>query len=973
MMEAVRAHVARGEEPLLVVPTAADQARYRRELAEGGLVLGARVERFQGLLAEIVKRAGQARRREGPPLGTLARERMLARLSDARPGLAREIARVIADIEAQRITPARLRGALDVWRAEQEGPDGELASLERLGDVFERYRQTLVKMHRTDPELRVTRSLDELRRTPALWGSTPVLLYGFDDFSDLQLDAIETLGVVVGGHVTVSLAYEPGRVAFAGRAATFQRLSPLADSNTVLAPRAEYYARHARDALHHLERSLLGEEITRVEPGEAVRLLQGGSPRAELELVAGEIRSLLDAGVPGGEIAIVHRAPDSIAQLLQEVLEDFEIPHAAPRRVMFAHTAGGRALLGLLRLALGEGDLNDLLAWLGAPGVLDRPELANRLERRARRTGALDGARAVAMWEEDHWPIDRIGRLRDAATTGAQALAEALTSELEWLFLAPRRASASVLGEDHLDEARALHGARRALEELRDLGRSAPDLAPTPAEMAEALEELELSRVEGLDANRVAVLDPLSLRARRVRMVFACGLQEGVFPAHATPHPLLSEEARRKLASSSGLVLRPQPDALAAERYLLYALASRPEERLTLSWHTADENGAPLAPSLFVDDVCDLFADTLRERASHRFAGSAGWPGPGRPAGAMAIREQAIERASAGRRVRPIAALADEHVLGELRDRSLWSASALEAWAGCPVKWFVERLLRARDLAPDPEPIARGGLAHAALKQTLEGLRARTGSARLTPASVGLAKRMLGESLSELQDSYPLSVAPERLPGARRRLHVDLERYLEHAAEQQSRLEPAYLELEFGFDEPREESLAASSCHSEPPSAGSLPALDLGEGVRLRGRIDRVDIGSAGEAVVYDYKGRSAPPAARWVGDGALQVALYMRAVEKLLGHAPAGGLYQPLAGRDIRARGVLDADSGLELECVRTDVLERPQLEELLDACVALASRAAAQARSGALEPRPDTCAYGGGCAYPTICRCER
>jgi RecB family exonuclease len=152
-----------------------------------------------------------------------------------------------------------------------------------------------------------------------------------------------------------------------------------------------------------------------------------------------------------------------------------------------------------------------------------------------------------------------------------------------------------------------------------------------------------------------------------------------------------------------------------------------------------------------------------------------------------------------------------------------------------------------------------------------------------------------------------------------------------------------------------------------------LPALDLGEGVRLRGRIDRVDIGSAGEAVVYDYKGRSAPPAARWVGDGALQVALYMRAVEKLLGHAPAGGLYQPLAGRDIRARGVLDADSGLELECVRTDVLERPQLEELLDACVALASRAAAQARSGALEPRPDTCAYGGGCAYPTICRCER
>jgi hypothetical protein len=84
-------------------------------------------------------------------------------------------------------------------------------------------------------------------------------------------------------------------------------------------------------------------------------------------------------------------------------------------------------------------------------------------------------------------------------------------------------------------------------------------------------------------------------------------------------------------------------------------------------------------------------------------------------------------------------------------------------------------------------------------------------------------------------------------------------------------------------------------------------------------------------------------------------------------------GFYQPLAGRDIRARGVLDADSHLELDCVRTDRLGRADLHELIDECVASALRAASQARSEALEPRPDTCAYGGGCAYPTICRCER
>ena len=459
-------------------------------------------------------------------------------------------------------------------------------------------------------------------------------------------------------------------------------------------------------------------------------------------------------------------------------------------------------------------------------------------------------------------------------------------------------------------------------------------------------------------------------------MVFACGLQEGVFPTTATPHPLLQEHQRRELAQGSGLVLRGEPDSLAAERYLLYALASRPLERLTVSWHIADEQGTPLARSLFVDDICDLFCATLTERTVRRVAGAADWPGPGRPAGAMARSAAAIgaTAASAAAPPSPIAPLRDERMLGEMRERVLWSASSLKSWTGCPVRWFVERLLRADDIEPDPEPLKRGGLAHAALKDTLERLRERGGSARLTPASVGLAKRLLAEALLELEPSYPLSVAPERLPGARRRLQVDLERYLECAAEQASPLEPTYLELEFGFaQETGDESGGSSARSGAAGGVEALPPLQLGNGVLLRGRIDRVDLGRAGEAVVYDYKGRSAPPAAKWLGDGAFQLALYMRAVEALLDRTAVGGFYQPLAGRDIRARGVLDGDSAVELECVRTDRLEHEQMRELIDQCLAAALRAAAEARSGALEPRPDTCAYNGGCAYPTICRCER
>jgi ATP-dependent helicase/DNAse subunit B len=301
--------------------------------------------------------------------------------------------------------------------------------------------------------------------------------------------------------------------------------------------------------------------------------------------------------------------------------------------------------------------------------------------------------------------------------------------------------------------------------------------------------------------------------------------------------------------------------------------------------------------------------------------------------------------------------LRDPQVLEELRARP-WSASSLELWIACPARWFVERMLRPDSPEPDPEPLTRGGLAHAALRDTLEGLRERTGSARVTTARLGLARELLGEALARHEREFPLSVRSERVPSARRRLEADLERYLTHAAAQDSPLEPRWLELGFGFED----------------EEGSLPALDLGGGVMLRGRIDRIDVLPGGEAVVvYDYKGARVTPGARWIEDGKIQLALYMRAAERLLGVRVVGGLYQPLGGVDLRARGVLDAGAGVGVECVRTDLFDATELDTLLEDAVGLARAAAAQAVAGEIEARPLTCAYTGGCSHPAICRAGR
>src|SRR4051812_16540538 len=72
VLGSVRAALDR--EPLLVVPNAGDVDRYRRELAEGGIVFGARVVRFAELVEEAARRAGIT----GTPLGPTARDRVVA-------------------------------------------------------------------------------------------------------------------------------------------------------------------------------------------------------------------------------------------------------------------------------------------------------------------------------------------------------------------------------------------------------------------------------------------------------------------------------------------------------------------------------------------------------------------------------------------------------------------------------------------------------------------------------------------------------------------------------------------------------------------------------------------------------------------------------------------------------------------------------------------------------------------------------
>ena len=964
VLDGYRAALRRGEAPILVVPTLADVEHYRAELAVGGVVFGARVVRFAWLMEEVAKRGDV----HGRPLPALARERVAAAAvattplvalapSAATGGFVRALLRLVDELEEARVTPQRLTQALRAWAG---GDAGRRAYADEVAGLYAAYRRRLERLGRRDEPLHAAAALDALREDPAAWGETPVFLYGFDDLTALQRDAVQTLAAT-GGQVVLSLAFEPGRLAFAGRATTFAELHHSGAEHVALQARAEHYAPAARAALHHLERELFELPMAGrlfepypVDSGDAITLLQGGGERAELELVAAEIARLIsEEGFDAQEIAVVLRDPRPLAPLLSEVFGALGVPVAIDRRVAFGHTALGRGLVALLRCALLDGSAEDLLAWLRTPGLLHHPELADGLEASARQAGARTAAAARALWEAEHWTLDALDRVGDAHRRGAGELLARLSDELATLFAAPRKRAAEVLTGPSAQDADVLVAGRRALEELCAIVAADRTLAPSPSELAALLDDLEVRGVIAPASGRVTVSEPLALRARRVRALFACGLQEGVFPAVPGSEPFFGDGERDAIAAASGLRLRRRDD-LGAERYLFYATVSRPEERLYLCWHEANDDGEQAVPSFFLSDVCDLFGPGLLEQRRMRTLGQVGWPGDVAPTPRERLR--AVAAAGPRHREAPIAALADAALLGELRDRPTWSASGIELWAGCPVKWFVERRLNPDGLTPDPELMLRGQLVHAVLEATLGGLREQTGSARVSDDTLALARGLATGALERLRRHPRLQMSrdPSRQRALAHRLRSDLLRYLEHAAGDGTELEPASLEL--GFGGPRDEH----------------PPLELAGGVRIRGRIDRVDRGPGDEAIVYDYKGRNAPEAACWREKRKYQIALYVLAARDVLGLEPIGGLYQPLGGKDQRPRGLVLRDADPGLETVATDRHEPESFDAILDGVLEDVLGAVGELRTGALQPRPQTCGWNGaGCSYPTICRC--
>jgi len=935
------------DEPTLIVPNRSDVDRVERDLlARCGCLLGGSIGTFDDLFERLA-----AERR---PVVTDAQRALVVRRALARVslnGLSRS-ARTGGFAE----TLAQTLGELESGLLDPDDLSGDLAELYRA------YRDELDRLGLWDRDLLRRSAAERLASELAAWDGAPVLAYGFEDLTAAQWALLEALAG--RAEVEVSLPYEPGRTAFASLQRTAEDLTGLATGVQELPARS---AEYQHPALAHLERSLFEESPPAPPPLEgAVRFFEGAGSRGTLELVGEELLALLRSGTPAERIALVCPSVEQWRAPLETVLGSLGIPYAVESRARLGATPFGHALLQLLRYAWLDGGRRELFAFLRSPysgigrGSVDFVE--GRLRGRAIHTPQRVEEEAEKLREA---PIPVLGELRAAPTplAGVRTL-------IRSMLRAAYGTEAPPAGETSRLDLRAYDAALRLLDELEGWGASQEDVLA-------ALERAEVRLASAGEAGRVAVLDLLRARTRRFDVVFVLGLEEGSLPRRTRTSPFLDDDHRRELAARL-----ERPDQVSRDRYLFYTACTRATRRLYLVREAATDDGAPREPSPFWEEVAAVFEpEDVTHARSLRPLSALTWPLDSAPTERERLRAlaqlsvadcdtaRALADANDWRRRIDRARnaftretrLSNDAIRSWFGSRTMFSATELERFADCSSAWLFERVISPRTIDAVVDPLLRGSVAHQALYRFYSGLPKEVGHDRVTPENVEQAVRFLRLCLDEaLRGGVRLELTELEAAELEETLWRDLEGFVRDEAKSPLQLLPRRFEVAFGSDR----------------SAPELQrGLDLGDGLYLSGKIDRIDVDPfSARGIVQDYKsGRTAHSAKQIDEELKLQIPLYMLVLRDLVGIEPLGGVYRALGG-SRQSRGLLSAEAAEDLPgYARNDYLAQDDFWALVESARERARGYAQRIRGGDVRHDPKGGECPSWCDLWTMCRIER
>jgi ATP-dependent helicase/DNAse subunit B len=941
-------------DPVLIVPNRSDVERLERELvARRGCVFGGSIGTFDDVFERLAY--GPATR----PLVSDAQQQLILRRAVSRASL--------NGLSAS----ARSAGFADTLRDAIRELEGALLEPDRvaggLAHLYAAYRAELDSLGLWDRELLRAESVGRLLSDLDAWNAEPVFAYGFERLTAVEWSLLEAFAGRT--EVTVSLPYEQGRAAFESVRQTAEDLAALASGRIEEIPAAGDVA---HPAITYVERALFSDDPPPPPPlGGSIAFFEGAGVRGALELVGDEILALVRSGTAPEAIAIVCPSLTRWRAPLETAFRTLGIPYVLDARSRLSETSFGHALLGLLHYAWAGGPRSDLFTFLRSPySGLSRAHV-DFVEGRLRGRAIATPERIEAVLEELRGsPLRQLESLRagESAATATRALAQSMLRAAHGLERPPA-------GEEAADDLRAFDATLQLVDELD--GWSTRIGEPVAADDVIATLERARLRRPRLDPGTVAVLDLDRARTARFEFVFVLGLEEGSLPRRGAGSPFLDDEERERLGARLERV-----DQVSRDRYLFYVACSRPTRRLYLVRESATDEGSPKEASPFWDEVQALFPRDEVERATRRRRLSElTWPIEEAPTERERLRalasiardapadadgiasangwERRLKRARGAQHRRTT--LRHPLVLETLGARTTFNVTELERMADCSSAWFVDRLLDPRTIDAEVDARLRGSVAHTALNKFFTSLPKELGTDRVPPERVEDAVRLMRRCLDQALEGQRIEMTPMQRRELDAGLWRDLEALVHFEADDEAQLVPKRFEVSFGMERSPQELQRG---------------LDLGNGLTLSGKIDRIDVDPfSARGIVQDYKaGKTAHSATQIEKELRLQIPLYMLVLRDLVGIEPLGGVYRPLGG-DRKPRGLLRAEARDEVLSgyVSRDYLDDDAFWRQIDAARETAGGLAQRIRTGDVrhDPRGGECPQW--CDLWPMCRVQR
>ncbi len=835
-------------------------------------------------------------------------------------------------------------------------------------------------------------------------------------------EAGERWQVVVYGLYEPPASLQEFLCAFRAAEGTFTAFVPYAQSPAVFADRWEWLD---ADEYHTIAGE--GSGWLPIFGGEAasgvcpVRTGRAATRETEVRAIAAEVSRLLKSGTPPGAITVAFPDLRAAAPLLEEAFADAAIPYATATRPSLATIPLAQAILQMAGVPARRYRREDVAALFSSPyfrfDAGGRPLTGGDVERLAGEAGISEDLRS---WERG---LERL-------CTRYAAEAENGDEAAQTRAAAVRQQAATIM--DVLERLKTLEGVRPAAGHVRAIRGlfaawdahvlpSAPDKAVRAAEeeasflMKDILERLETSpsseqRVTlgeflGLwttmvretrlapvtDRERVQVAGIRELVHLRVAYLFLADLTDGRMPDIPPLLPYTTEREEGRMGTQS------RREKLREERYYFLAALSAAETEICLS-AAESEGTTPLVESPFLRTVEEATAATTWEpdtgtiwSARARAQGAGRAIADGRmPATGWLPEGQATENvlsritAEGASRSGPYISAWDGILAGEGDitadlaarfgpDRA-WSPTSLEMYVGCPFRFYCAYVLGLAALPEAERTISaadRGSLVHEILRLFYERWRAAGHPGRPAPGEHAVAHATVRAVAREETDRYfwegPVwEVVKEQFLGTENGEGLFGEFLAEEENAADSTLQPSLFEVSFGIPG-KEPSL------SDAPVPLAVPGGD--NVLRVRGTIDRVDVGDGGACMVTDYKTGSAPSQKDIREGRALQLPLYLRALETITGmEGVACSYYTIKQGKTQNSIVTHDPAAAPLLGSISKKPM--PASEDftgMIDGAVTAAARAVTGIRAGRFPPSDGERECPGYCDFSSICRFSR